>query len=492
MSSEVVAKLREWRVNPVQMVRDLFGVEPDGWQREALEAFVENHRGALKACKGPGKTGLLAWLGWNFLLTRPHPKVVCTSITQDNLKDGLWTEMAKWRSKSALLKEMFDQTSSRIFAKEAPDTWFASARAWAKDSDPSQQANAMAGIHGDYVLMLLDEVGDYPEGVFVAAEAALSTGVETKLWCAGNPTRTDGPLYRVCTIDRARWWVKEITGDPDDPMRAPRISKEWARQQIETWGRDNPWVMVNVFGKFPPAQADKLVGPEEASQAIRRVIPEGEFVHEARVMGVDVARYGDDQSVILMRQGKVCFRPRLYRNLDLMEVADQVVQAIIDWKPDRVFIDAGGLGGGVCDRVRQLGYDVTGIEFGSGAMDRTRYENRRAEMWWKMADWVKNGGSLPNIPELVAGLCAPTYGFSKNSRMVLASKDEMKKKGMPSPDIADALAMTFALPVLPSLGRTPLENRMRSGVDSRCVHTDYDPMSVESLEGPRWLGVGGG
>lgn len=473
--SNAQGKLAEWRASPAKMVRELFQVEPDGWQLEVLDAFAKHQRGALKACKGPGKTTVLAWCGWNFMLTRPHPKVVCSSITADNLRDGLWTEFAKWRAKSPLLQELFDQTSQRISARDHPDTWFISARGWAKDADQSQQANAMAGIHGDYVLLLLDEVSDYPEGVVVAAEAALSTGVETKLWCAGNPTRTEGPLWRICTSDRGRWWVKEITGDPDDPLRAPRISVDWARQQIEMWGRDNPWVLVNVFGKFPPAQADKLIGPEEAMTAARRVVREDEFAFEPRVLGVDCARFGDDQSVLFLRQGPVSYRPRVYRDLDLMELADCVVQAIIEWKPQRIFVDQTGLGAGVVDRVRQLGYDATGIEFGGRAMEATRFENRRAEMWWKMAAWVKDRGCIPNIPELIAGMTAPVYKFSRNSRLTLETKDELKKRGQPSPDEADALALTFALPVA-AAGR-PDDFVSRMGVHSDSVRWEYDPMA---------------
>lgn len=485
---QVPDKLREWRDNPVVFVREVFNCEPDAWQVLALDAFPKNQKGALKACKGPGKSALLAWLGWNFLLTRPHPKVICSSITGDNLKDGLWTEFAKWRARSPLLQQAFEWTTTRIFAKDHPETWWASARSWSKDADATSQASAMAGIHADHVLILLDEVSDYPEGVVVAAEAALSTGVETKMWVAGNPTRTEGPLWRMCTTDRANWWVMEITGDPDDPNRAPRISKEWARQQIEQWGADNPWVLVNVYGKFPPGQSDKLLGPDECRAAVTRVVPEGEWQNEARVMGVDCARFGDDSSVVLLRQGPVCFRPRIFRNLDVMELADQVVQASLEWKPEAVFVDQTGLGSGVIDRVRQLGFNGTGIDFGGRAMESTRFENRRAEMWWRMAAWVKSSGCLPNSPELVAGLTGPSYRFSKNSRLMLESKDELKRRGLPSPDEADALALTFAVPVqspmrarwgpqaddlLPAL--TALERGSGLGQNSRNMRSEYDP-----------------
>lgn len=475
---DISSKLKRWTLEPVLMVRELFGVEPDLWQKEALEAFPTNDRGALKACKGPGKTALLSWMGWNFLLTRKDAKVICTSITFDNLKDGLWTEMAKWRAKSPLLQQLFDYTSSRITFKGRPDTWFASARSWPKDSDQNSQAAAMAGLHGDRILLLLDEVSDYPEGVFVAAEAVQSTdaeNTETKLWCAGNPTRTEGPLYRVCTTDRHRWWVKEISADPDAVDRTPRVSKQWAQQQIDMWGRDNPYVLINVFGKFPPSQANKLINIDDVMKATQRVIPERAFEMFPLVMGIDVAAQGDDDTVFMARRGPVAYRPRVYKHLDPMEVADQARGAIEDWKPKRVFVDSIGIGAGVIARLRQLGYPVVDVHVGVRARDPARFENLRAELWWAMNDWLKNEGSIPNDAELIAGLTAPNYKFSRNMRFQLESKDDLRSHGKPSPDKADALAMTFVIP-------DSVDAWLQTQVSSGNANWDYDPMSAVRKE----------
>ena len=433
-------------------MREVFQATPDPWQDEVLEAFPREQRIALKACKGPGKSTVEAWCGWNFLLTRPHPKVICTSITGDNLRDGLWAEYAKWQGRSPLLREAFEWTNTRIFAKDHPETWFASARQWSKSADPSSQADTLAGIHADHVLFQVDEAGGVPDAVASAAEAALATGVETKLMIAGNPTLLSGPLYRACTRERDLWWVREITGDPDDPMRAPRIDPEWARAQIAKYGRDNAWVLVNVFGKFPPAQSNVLIGVEDVAEAAKRVIPFTEYNQDAIILGVDVARYGDDRSVAVVRQGRRIGPPRTWRGLDLMTLAGHVADMMDTHQPHAVFVDQTGLGAGVVDRLRQLGRRVIGIDFGGKARDE-RFVNRRAEMWWLMAEWIKTA-SIPDIAELHAELTAPTYSYANAAgRLQLEAKEDLKKRGLPSPDLADALALTFAEPVAhPGLG----------------------------------------
>ena len=457
------------------MVVEMFHVEPDRWQAQTLRAFVEHQRLALKACKGPGKSTVLSWLGWNFLLTRPFPKVVATSITEANLRDGLWTEMAKWRHKAPLLQEMFEWRVERIVSVEHPETWWMAARSWSRGADPGAQADTLAGLHADYILFLIDEAGGVPDSVAAAAEAALATGVETKLVIAGNPTLLEGPLYRACTRERKLWWVKEITGDPDDPDRSPRISVQWAREQIDKYGRESPYVMVNVFGQFPPTSSTALLGVGDVERAQRRMVVEGAWLEEAKVLGVDVARFGDDRTVLTARQGPMCFDQKVFRNLNTMEVADQVAASAAKWRPDLVVVDQGGVGAGVLDRLQQMGVEAIGIDSNWKAIE-ARFVNRRAEMWWKMADWVKAQGCLPETPELVSELTGPQYSFSPTGKIVLESKDELKEKGLPSPDLADSLALTFAIPAARMSPQERLTGRKRG------VLSEYDPLSDERLE----------
>lgn len=454
----LAAQLRRWREDPVLMVRELFDVEPDAWQTVVLRAFVTNQRLAMKAAKGCGKSTALAWMCWNFLLTRPHPKVVATSITGDNLKDGLWSEMSKWQQRSALLKSQFTWSAERIVHNDHPETWWMSARQWSKTADASQQANTLAGIHADYVLIVADEAGGIPDAVVAAAEGGLSTGIECKLVIAGNPTHLSGPLYRACTRERALWFLIEITGDPDDPKRSPRISQKWAREQIQKYGRANPWVLVNVFGQFPPGQSNALISLADVIEATRRTAK----MRGDKRLGVDVARFGDDRSVLCKRQGDVAeFDPELvFRNLDTMELADEVVEVIRAWHPRVVSVDVTGIGAGVVDRLQQLEHEVNAVEFGGAPvsvppedrdegdepddLEGPRFLNRRTEIWWLMAQWIRTTGCIPDDAELISELAGPTYKFTADGKLQLESKADMKKRGLASPDKADALALTFA------------------------------------------------
>lgn len=470
------ATLRRWRADPVAFVRENFKVEPDDWQADFLRAFAVNQRLAMQACKGPGKSTGLSWAGWNFLATRPHPKVIATSVTEDNLRDGLWAEMSKWQGRCEWLKRAFTWHAERITSNEHPETWWMAARTWSKQADATQQAHSLAGIHADYVLFILDEAGGIPDAVAATAEGALSTGVETKLVIAGNPTHLSGPLFRAATREKDLWWRIEITGDPDDAKRSPRISIQWAREQIRKYGRDNPWVLINVFGKFPPGQANTVMGVEEVEQASLRTIGQAAYIYQPRVLGVDIARFGDDRTVFFPRQGRMAFQPRVMRNLDTMEVAGQVAHSIEKWKPHAVFVDDTGVGGGVTDRLNQLNYGpiVIPVVAAARAGDPVGYNNLRSEMWFACAEWVRAGGCLPQDDELLAELAAPLYKFAMKGQRAVESKDEMKKRGLASPDKADALVMTFAQPVaLPD----PHEAVHGGGGRNR-IAEDWDPLKA--------------
>lgn len=447
-------KKRRWREPlPHKYTRFIDEIVPTG-EGEAMcisvahpsECFLIGDFIVTHNCKGPGKTSVLAWLNWNFLVTRPHPKLAGTSVTRDNLRDNLWAEMAKWQQRSELLKSEFVWSAGRIFHKPYPETWFMSARAWAKSSTAEEQEATLAGLHADYIMFTLDESGGIPDSVMAAADAALSSPIEGHILQAGNPLMLSGPLYRAATADRALWKLYEITADPDDPKRTPRVKIEWALEQIKKYGRDNPWVLVNVFGRFPPASINTLIGPDDVSEAMKRVYRESDIVHAARILGVDVARFGDDASVIFPRRGLVALAPQLYRNLDSQQGAGLVAAKWQEWDADAVFIDdTGGYGAGWIDALRALGHQPIGVQF-AGRPNDTRYYNKRAEMYFALAEWIKHGGMLPPVPELTAALTQMTFSYV-GDRLLLEDKGQLKARIGFSPDHADALAMTFAQPV---------------------------------------------
>lgn len=472
MNKQAVSTIKKWREDPIAFVKECFGVEPDDWQKDVLTAFKNNQRVAMKSSKGVGKSTILAWCAWNYLLTRPHPKMVATSVSGENLADGLWAELSKWQQKSPLLKQAFTWTKTRIFATESPEDWFLSARTWAKGADASQQANTLAGIHADYVLFILDEVGSIPDGVMAAAEAGLSTGIESKIIMAGNPTSLDGPLYRACTTERHLWHLTEITSDPDDPKRSPRVSAQWAREQIEKYGRDNPYVLVNIFGKFPPSSINSLLGPDEVSAAMGRKLKETLYNFSQKRLGVDIALYGDDRTIIFPRQGLQAFKPVEMRNARPNEIAARIMMAKSKWNSELEFVDdTGGFGSGVIDCLKLAGLSPHGVQFAGKAID-PRYLNKRAEMWINMAEWVKKGGSLPNIPELQKELTSVTYYF-QNGKFQIEPKDQIKERLGYSPDYADALACTFYLPEMPA----SIASLIPGMKENHNFVADYDPFA---------------
>jgi len=456
LAAEVIARYAD---HPSQMVIEQFQTQPDLWQEDFLEAFPHNQRMAMQACKGPGKSSVLAWIAWNYLLTRPHPKIAATSISASNLADGLWTEMAKWQQRSPLLMDQFQWTKTRIFAKAHPETWFMSARAFSQSADATQQANTLAGFHADYVLFLIDESGSLPRAVMVTAEAALAGCIEAHVVQAGNPTSLEGALHHAATAARRLWYVVEITGDPDDPKRSPRIPVEYAREQIEQYGRDNPWIIVNIFGRFPPSSLNALIGPDEVRAAMKRYYREHELVGMSRVLGGDVARYGDDASVICKRQGIQTFPFIKKRNINSLQGAGLFARTWDEWDADGAFIDnTGGFGAGWIDQLHQLGKSPVGVGFAEQAHNASRYYNKRAEMYFDAVEWIKRGGALPECPELLAALTQTTYTF-KGDRFLLEDKDQVKIKLGYSPDEADAFVLTFAEPVSPKDHRPRLRQQ---------------------------------
>lgn len=481
MQSEALKnKIIDWRSNPLQFVHDNFKIELDAWQKKALLAYSDPKvpRLSLQACAGPGKSAILSIIAWHFFscFSEPgdHPKGAGVSVTWNNLRDNLWAELAKWRDRSEFLKNTFEWRQERIFARDYPEDWFMSARSWSKSANPDEQGRTLSGLHSGYVLCLIDESGDIPLSVLRAAEQTLGNCKVGKIIQAGNPISHDGMLYAAATSLRHLWHVISITADPEDPDRTPRVDIEWAREQIKTHGRDNPWVMAYILGKFPPSSINTLLGVEEVQAAISRKIPLHAHDGSQKRLGVDVARFGDDSTVIFPRQGLVAFRPKEMRNARTNEIAAYIANAKANWGSEIELIDdTGGYGGGVIDSLIQAQHSPIGVCASGKAID-SRFLNKRAECWWLMADWVKRGGCLPNVAELIAELTTPTYTFI-HGKFQIEPKDQIKKRLGRSPNYADALSETFALPEMPSA-------KMAGAVGSgRQVTWDYNPYSDERM-----------
>lgn len=465
-----------WRLHPEEMVKDVFRVQPDAWQMDALRSIAVNQRTSMVACKGPGKTCVLAWAAWWFLLCFENCNIAATSCTEDNLKDGLWKEMAKWQGKSQLLSREFDWAASRIcrtgtdeHGKPKGANWWMSARTWAKSADSSAQASALAGLHEDNIMFICDEAGSYPPGIVPTAEAALANDMPGPATCArlilaGNPEETTSPLYRAATVDRSMWTVINISSDPQDPKRTPRVSKEWAQQQIDAYGRDSNYVKINILGQFPTGGADNLISLQDAEACIDRATRKDWYSHLPRLIGVDAARFGDDRTVILRRQGCMTWEPVVLREADTDTIASRVVASIRAWDgttpgqavsqdgpPIHVIVDGtGGYGAGVVDMLRSQGFTVHEVHSSEKA-PQPGYLNIRSWMYWLASEWIKAGtGCLPGSDDgraLCRELSTPTYKYRGGDILQVESKEEIKKRLGASPDIADAFCLTFAVDI---------------------------------------------
>jgi hypothetical protein len=321
------------------------------------------------------------------------------------------------------------------------------------------------------------------------ANAVEGSGNEAKMLLGGNPTDPKGPLGKIAK-NRERWHVVTINGDPDNPKRSNRISADWCREQIKNYGRDNAWVKVSVFGEFPDIGFTNLIGPADIDRAkLRNYLPE-QYIMAQKRLGVDVARFGDDATVIYCRQGLKAGPYVELRKQDTQAVADRVALAMQKTKAEVCFVDQTGMGAGVVDALRRLRVRVIGVD-GSQSPTDERYFNKRAEMWCEMAKWVRDGGQIPaSDTTLHDDLMAPTYTF-KGARTIIEPKEDIKARLGRSPDWGDALALTFSMVDMPSADPLGLGYAHPLMNQSARKNADFDPHNVGGQPVRDWEPFGG-
>lgn len=420
--------------DPVGYARDILQAEPDKWQSDALQSIVSNQRLAVASGHGVGKTACIAMLIHWFMSTRPNPQIVVTANTEPQLSGKTWRELAKWHQR-ALNKDWFDLTATRFSLKASPQTWFAQAQPWSE-----QRAEAFAGTHEDHVLIIMDEASAIADVIWDVCEGAMTTAGAR--WVAfGNPTRNTGRFRECWGRFRHRWQTLQV-----DSRTAKAADQAQIKQWLDDYGEDSDFFRVRVKGEFPRSGSNQLISSEDVQSAVERLGATIGNQLAPVVLGVDVARFGDDSTCIAWRQGRQAEIVKRLRGADTMAVSGCVADMIKKYNPQLVTIDEGGLGAGVVDRLRELGYKVSGVNFGASAEDQKMYRNKRAEMWGRMRDWLKIG-HVPDDKELQQDLIGPEYFYHSTGSIQLESKDDMKRRGQASPDAADALALTFAFNV---------------------------------------------
>ena len=414
---------------------------PDKWQTQQLkrvrDALKDNPetsiREATASGHGIGKGTEVAWLCHWAMSTRPDLSGVVTANTQTQLRTKTWRELAKWH-KMAINGHWFKWTATKFFAVESPEDWFIAAIPWSEHNSES-----FAGLHEKHVLIIYDEASAIPDSIWEVSDGAMTT-TRAMWFCFGNPTRNTG-RFRECFGKFASLWQHQQIDSRQCKMTTNKAEiDQWG----QLYGEDSDFFRVKVKGEFPRAGSTQFIPSVHVEDARKRTLEASVYFHMPIVIGVDVARYGDDQSVICVRQGRKVLGMYKYRELDTIALSAKVIEKIREHQPLATFIDVGNTGGGVIDYIISLGYNIIEANAACTPDDTVTYLNKRAEMWGRMREWLAGEVDIPDDPELADELCGLEYGYTAlKFQIQLEKKEDMKSRGLNSPDCADALGFTF-------------------------------------------------
>jgi phage terminase large subunit len=453
-------RVAEWAQHPRQFVREALNATPEPGQDEALVALADGHRRiAIRAGHGVGKSAFEAWVIIWFLLFRRPCKIPVTANSQDQLRDVVWAEVGRWlREMPPFLRDLIEINSERIYVRSDPEGAFAVART-ARPEKPE----ALQGFHSPNLLFVLEEASGIEDIIFETAGGAL-TGSNSLVIMCGNPTRTQGYFYRAFHQNRESWTTFHV------PCSASsRVSPSYATDIAKEYGEQSNVYRVRVLGEFPLSEDDAVIPLGLIEAAVNRDVVPTE--HVGIVWGLDVARFGDDTTALAKRRGNALREPvKEWRKLDLMQtvgiVAKEYNETPIDERPAAINVDVIGLGGGVVDRGREIGLPMRGINVGESPASDGIYMRLRDELWFKGRQWfVDLACRIPKDDGLIAELVSPKYKYESSGKIKVESKDDMKKRGVKSPNKADAFLLTFAG------GEIMLSRRLP-------VAVDYNPFQV--------------
>ena len=429
---------------------------PDTWQQEFLtelgaEVQARNFDGhtpvnpirmTRASGHGIGKSTTSAWIALWIMSTRPRAKGTVTANTAYQLSTKTWAALQYWH-KLSITRHWFEISTEKMWARDQKESWFVSAA-----SHEEKNSEAFAGQHASdsTSFYIFDESSGISDKIFDVAEGGLTDG-EPMMFLFGNPTQNSGKFYRVNFGSERNFWNHRSIDSRTSRFTNKALIAEWA----ERYGEDSDWFRYRVKGEAPRVGFSAFI-PPDAVEACRKYKAEA-FATLPKIMACDVARFGDDRSIVGVRQGRQYRILGKYRGLDLVQVADKLIGHLEAEEPDALVVDGDGLGAGVVDILKHRNYGRHLHEFhgGSNASDYAMYFNQRTEVWGWMRDWLKAGAEIPDDPELAVDLCSPGYDTARGKRfhgsIQLENKDDLKSRGEASPDDGDTLAMTFAVKV---------------------------------------------
>jgi hypothetical protein len=445
-------------------VRTIIGAEPDPWQDEVMRALVEKRRAAVAGCNGSGKDCMATWLALWMLCTRPFCRGQASGPSRGQVFDTLWPEAKMWIDHSRVLPHLLQWSKTRISWREFPDRWFIAARTAARRYSHAAGDSATEGIqgmHGPHIIIILTEASGVEDPNWDAAESCC-TREDNMLLAVGNPLRREGRFYDIFNRPGfSRWYTRHVSY-----TECSHVDRSLMDGWIEQYGAESAFCQVRCFGQFPAEGApDSAIPWSVVREAMDREPPEpeGKIRQSMIQVGVDCARFGEDEFVIAIRVGNRILPLKIMKRSSIPEMItaiDQAVREVGGGYSTLIVIDDAGLGGGVSDGLRVIkgdsGYNnVVGImESSLKPRDAKAYEAWDDEAWMVYTrDWLEAGGVLPEDDILLAQLTTRRYEFTgrNEKQRRLESKSSMRRRGLKSPDRGEA-AVFAVTPVRQALG----------------------------------------
>ena len=435
-----------YRDDPVAFVREILGAEPFDYQQALLVDIANGERKiSVRSGHGTGKSTTFSWAMLWFAMTRFPFKVVVTAPTSGQLFDALFAELKRWINElPEALRPILDVKNDRVSLIAAPSEGFISAR-----TSRAETPEALAGVHSANVMLVVDEASGVPEQVFEAAAGSMS-GHSAVTLLASNPTRSSGTFFETQTRLSGSWKCHHWSC-----IKSPLVSRDFIDEMKLRYGEESNAYRIRVLGEFPLADDDTIVPFHLVDAAVHRDIEPDD--NATVIWGLDVARFGSDKTALAKRQGNTITEINSWQGLDLMQTVGRVKAEYdglpMSIRPSEIMVDVIGMGGGVVDRLRELGLPVRGINVAESPSMKDTYTNLRAELWFKMRGWLEQrGAKLPRNEQLIAELTSIRYSFVSSGKMKAEGKDDMRKRGLASPDLADAVCLTLASDAATALG----------------------------------------
>jgi len=406
---------------------------PDKWQREFLIELgkqvrlrnfdglnpVEPIRMCVVSGHGVGKSVLCAWIAHWILSTRPRARGTVTANTFSQLQTKTFAAIQHW-ARLLIHKHWFVVTGDSMYYEGQKEAWAVSAQSCREENSESFAGQHAADSTSFY---LFDESSAIPEKIWEVAEGGLTDGEPIFIAC-GNPTRNTGKFQRITFGNERDRWIRFSVDSRESKFSNKELIAQWAAD----YGEDSDFFRVRVRGECPRVGSTQLIS-SEAVALCRRYKAVG-FESLPKILSCDPARFGDDRTVIGMRQGRLFQILQKYRGLDTVQTVHRIISIIETQDPDAIVIDGDGLGAGVVDQLKHQGFESKLYEFhgGARAIDSNKYFNRRAECWGLMGEWLSAEAQIPDDPEMETDLTAPQYGYSSKSQIQLERKEDMKAR----------------------------------------------------------------